>query len=276
MTKRDWTASFFDRSYVELLGSQKDVRTTVEEVDFVVEALDLEPPARFLDVACGFGRHSIELSRRGFEVLGVDNSPAMLAEARRRAKRNRRVRFERRDMRQLSWKGEFDAVINMFTSFGYFSHRQNLATLRGMAQALRPGGRVLIETIDRRTLQRQLARNSTNRLWWPVRDGHYILEETRFDPGRRVLHSDWLVFQRSGRRWSLSPKRIRLRLYDSAEWREMFDASGLRRLAVYKGHDATPGEKIATARRIVVAQRRTRARRRQIGLPRRRPAARRV
>jgi SAM-dependent methyltransferase len=256
MANLDWTASFFDRSYVELLAAQKDPRTTTEEVDFVLEALAIEPPARILDVACGFGRHSIALARRGFEVLGVDNSPEMLAEARRRAKRIHRVRFERRDMRRLSLTAEFDAVINMFTSFGYFSHRDNLAALRAMARALRPRGRILIETIDRRALRRQLARNSTNRLWWPVSADHYILEEIRLDSTRGVLHSDWLILQQRGQRWSLTPKRIRLRLYDSTEWRELFDATGLRRLAVHRGHGKAPGEKIATARRVLVAQRR--------------------
>lgn len=262
MAKQDWTVSFFDRTYVELLQAQKDPRTTAEEIDFALEALEIEPPGRILDVACGYGRHAVELAKLGFEVLGVDNSPAMLREARRRAKGKRRLSFERRDMRRLSGIGEFDAVINMFTSFGYFSDRENLATLRGMARALRPGGRLLIETIDRGTLTRQLARNSTNRLWWPVSDGRFILEETRIDPARGVLQSDWLILHRRARRWNLSPKKIRLRLYDGNQWRAMLAAAGLRRLTVHKGHGRDPGGKMATARRVIVAQRKEPRRRR--------------
>jgi SAM-dependent methyltransferase len=81
-------------------------------------------------------------------VVGVDFSPAMLTEA-RRGGTGPRLEFVQGDMRRLDYEREFDAVVNLYTSFGYFSPRENLDVLRGMARALRPGGRILIDHSDR-------------------------------------------------------------------------------------------------------------------------------
>ena len=237
MATADWIHAFFDRHYVELLQAQTDPRRTRIEVGFLVRALSIEPPARVLDVACGFGRHSIELARRGFEVVGVDLSPAMLADARRRSKGMARLRFVREDMRRLRFREEFDAVINLFTSFGYFTHRGNLAALRRMAQALRPGGRLVIDTPDPAALRARISRGvGTDRLWWRVGSRYYVLEEIELNAERGVLHNEWRMLRRDGRRWRMIRKNFRLQLYDRLHWDEMLRACGLRRVAVYAGY----------------------------------------
>jgi ubiquinone/menaquinone biosynthesis C-methylase UbiE len=139
-----------------------------------VRALGLRRGERILDVPCGFGRHARMLAARGMEVVGVDLSAAMLAEA-RRGRRSARPRFERGDMRRLACRDEFDAVICMFTSFGYFGDRENRGVLRRMARVLKSGGRVLIDHRDPIFDAKVLP----HRDFYEPRPGLFILDDAR-------------------------------------------------------------------------------------------------
>jgi len=143
-----WFTTFFDRAYVAQLREEKSPAQTRHEIDFILRALRPPRGARILDVPCGYGRHAAGLARRGFRVVGVDLSRAMLAEARRRFVERPRLTFVRGDMRRIAFRAEFDAVVNLYTSFGYFTPAQNRAVLRRLARALRPGGRLLIDHRD--------------------------------------------------------------------------------------------------------------------------------
>src|SRR5215510_8085307 len=121
----EWFTRFFDGDYVAELSDQKPPGQTRREVDFLLRSLRLPRGVRILDVACGYGRHAAELSRRGFHVVGLDLSRQMLDEARRRFREGPRLRFVRCDMRRLGYAAELDAVICFFTSFGYFALGEN-------------------------------------------------------------------------------------------------------------------------------------------------------
>ena len=136
----EWFRHFFDAAYVAQLREEKSPADTRAEVDFLLRRLRLPRGARVLDVPCGYGRHAAALARRGFVVVGVDLSPAMIAEGRRRFTGISRLRLRRGDMRRLAFHREFDAVVNLYTSFGYFTPAQNQAVLGRMARALKPGG----------------------------------------------------------------------------------------------------------------------------------------
>jgi SAM-dependent methyltransferase len=120
---------------------------TVQEVDFLVEALGLEPGMRVLDVGCGPGRHSNELARRGIDALGVDISERFLDVARAE---QTGATFERLDARALPFDAEFDAVISLCqggfgllnAGVGVAGETQDDEALRGMARALKPGARL--------------------------------------------------------------------------------------------------------------------------------------
>jgi SAM-dependent methyltransferase len=112
---------------------------TVQEVDFLVDALGLEPGMRVLDVGCGPGRHTNELARRGLDALGVDISERFVEIARQQGP----GRFERMDARSLPFDGEFDAVLSLCQGgFGLLMGTEDDRALRSMARALRPGGRL--------------------------------------------------------------------------------------------------------------------------------------
>src|SRR5438876_8502549 len=114
---KPWYESFFGPDYLK----QYAHTTTLQEVEGVAKILHLRQGSRVLDLACGAGRHSIELAKRGLEVVGYDLSEPLLKAARAAARKaSARVTFVHGDMRDLPYHGEFDAVVNLFTSFGYF------------------------------------------------------------------------------------------------------------------------------------------------------------
>src|SRR5947207_158003 len=117
----DWWLSHFDAQYLleyEPLFSPAGDRRDVARL---LELLQLPVGARVLDVPCGQGRHSHLLAEAGFDVTGVDYSRFLLDVARQRGTSSR-LRYHRADMRTLpaSWTARFDAVLNLFTSFGFF------------------------------------------------------------------------------------------------------------------------------------------------------------
>jgi SAM-dependent methyltransferase len=182
----------FDEDYLYFYETFLNERTP-EEVERIVELFDLEPGAEILDCPCGHGRIANPLAERGYRVTGLDSNELFLERAREdAAARGVEVEYVHGDMRELPWRERFDGVLNWFTSFGYFSDEENRAILCGFRDALKPGGRLVLETqnitrimldpqpihvvgerdgdlmIDRWTLDPERARFSTERL--PMRD----------------------------------------------------------------------------------------------------------
>ena len=139
-----WYEEFFGEDYVRfhLRGGEWLEERTGPQCDFVVSALELQPGARVLDLCCGQGRHSVELAQRGYNVTGFDLSEYLLGLARTKAEKlGVEVEFVRGDMRELPWESEFDAVVNLWTAFGYLeSDEEDERVLRSVGAALRPGG----------------------------------------------------------------------------------------------------------------------------------------
>src|SRR6185503_15297877 len=110
--------------------------------------LRLKKGMRVLDAPCGAGRVAYHLAVRGISVVGVDLRPQFIERARARFSRSKlKGEFVAGDLRDIGFKGEFDGVYNWFSSFGYFTDRENAALLVRYSHALRRGGRLLIEQL---------------------------------------------------------------------------------------------------------------------------------
>jgi SAM-dependent methyltransferase len=137
-----WYQQWFGQDYLELYA-HRDHGEAERHVDFVAELLAGGRPRAILDLACGAGRHTETLRRRGYRALGVDLSLVLLLEG-------ERLPRVRADMCCLPFAaGSFDWVLNFFTSFGYFEReRENFQVLEEVTRVLEPGGRFLFDLMN--------------------------------------------------------------------------------------------------------------------------------
>lgn len=145
--KREWFGEWFDSPYYHILYKHRDDDEAKEFLDNLVKYLHITEDHKVLDLACGKGRHSIELNRKGFDVVGVDLSEQNIQHARQFE--NERLHFFIHDMREVFAVDQFDYVLNMFTSFGYFdSEKENERAIAAAAKALKPGGQLLLDFLN--------------------------------------------------------------------------------------------------------------------------------
>jgi SAM-dependent methyltransferase len=144
MGHTEWFAGWFDSPYYHLLYNHRDYTEADRFIGNLCRHLELPPGARIWDLACGKGRHSMALSARGYRVTGTDLSKNSISEA--NSKANGQAEFFVHDMREAFRENHFDAVMNLFTSIGYFDDfNDNFLVFKNVATALRPGGRFVVD-----------------------------------------------------------------------------------------------------------------------------------
>lgn len=222
MSEQPWYVEFFGEDYLRMYTPLLTPERTEEEVAFVVERLGLPPGSAILDLCCGHGRHSIPLAQRGYQVTGLDLSQVFLAKAQADAEEaGVQVRWVHSDMRQIPFEAEFDAVINMFTAFGYLeSDHEDRKVLRQVCKALKPGGRFLIETINREYIMRHFLPYDISR----HEDGLVVLNERYFDLLTSRLAVRVTMIEPDGARREYGHA---LRFYTLTELAHMLAAAGL-------------------------------------------------
>ena len=141
-----WYSSWFDTPYYHILYKERNYREAQVFMDNLTHYLNLPEKATVLDLACGKGRHSIYLNQLGFTVLGADLSENSIAEANKNA--NETLHFKVHDMRE-PFEEKFDAIFNLFTSFGYFENDDdNLTTLKAIKESLSDYGFAVIDFMN--------------------------------------------------------------------------------------------------------------------------------
>lgn len=203
---------------------------TAREIDFVLSQLSLSPGARLLDVGCGPGRHSVELAQRGYDVVGIDPAPAMIAAARARAAKA----GVSPDFRQVSGESfvaneEFDAAICLFTTLGQVSEKgDNSRLVERVYQALRPGGSFIVEVPQRAQAVKNL--KPTDRFEGPER---YTVVTRYFDPKDNSVTEEFEVVSPEETQHYL----LRYRLYSRAELTDLLQKAGFSLVAAYGNYD---------------------------------------
>jgi SAM-dependent methyltransferase len=189
----DWWDHFFEGVSVDLWLRAVPPEQTSREADVLESALAVPPGAELLDVPCGGGRLSLALAERGYRVTGVDWSSEFLDHA-RSCSGSDLVAWERRDMRDLPWRGRFDGAFCAGNSFGYLDDEGNAAFLRAVCAALKPGARFLLETP---MVLENLLGHLHDRPWWKVGDV-YLLVSNHYDHTRERLDIEY-TFVSNGR-----------------------------------------------------------------------------
>ncbi|MFB6259050.1 MAG: methyltransferase domain-containing protein [Flavobacteriales bacterium] len=146
--EKDWYESWFDSPYYHILYKDRDEDEAAFFVDQLANRLKARKGDRILDLACGKGRHAVQLHRKGFDVTGVDLSQNSIEQA--KAHEAPGLRFDVHDMRHVYDREEkFDKVLNLFSSFGYFrSEGENYRVIKAASEQLNPGGELVIDFMN--------------------------------------------------------------------------------------------------------------------------------
>lgn len=238
-----WYEQSFGKDYLAVY-KHRNIEKAYEEVKTMVDWLELSEQDQVLDLCCGMGRHAIALSEFGYAVTGVDLSVVLLDEAIKLDKCND-VCWIHGDMRDVPIYNHhyFDAVVNLFTSFGYFSRDEdNMKVLHEIHRLLKPGGRFIIDFLNASYVSHNLVPYSERET-----DGLFIEEYRTIEDSvvskRIVIHEADL------------PKREyieRVKLYDQTDFMNMLTEAKLQVDDVFGDYTQTPYVEGESPRLIIV------------------------
>lgn len=243
MSDEPWYVRAFGSEYLHLYA-HRSREQGARQVGQMLSANLLAPPGLLLDLCCGAGRHLIPLREAGFAAYGLDLSAEMLRAG------NLGGMAVRADAIRLPFRdGCFDAVVNLFSSFGYFpddaSHHRMLAEVR---RVLKPGGRLIIDHMNAGPVIEHLVSESREE-----REGLTVHQKRRYDAqSKRVIKEvEYRTEAGETRRWHES-----VRLFTPAELDEFIAAAELVTIARHGDLDGSPFDESTSARQVVIAERR--------------------
>ncbi len=245
MDKFDFDAVFDVDDYLYFYGEALTDERTDAEVSALVSLLGTQPPARILDLACGFGRHTNRLAARGYSMTGVDRMDGFLQIARQQAAQmDVQVDYQQADMRQIAFEDEFDWVMLLFTAFGYFSDAENLQVLVNVSRALKKGGRLVFDSLNRDAIEKDF-----HPAFVIEKEGNLMIDRLSFDSLEGRFYNKRIVFRDGVRK----DKPYFVRLYNPNEVKALLSEAGLELEKIYGGFDRKQF-KMDSHRMVVVAR----------------------
>jgi SAM-dependent methyltransferase len=228
---------FEDEVFWETVGpilfSRDRIQNAAQETQDIIELLKIRKGSTILDLCCGVGRHSIEFASRGYIVTAVDRTEKYLRSAKRKARRKGvHIEFVRGDMREFYRANSFNAILSMYTSFGYFKNQEDdYRVARNMYTSLKKGGKVIIEMMGKEIL----ARIFLPRGWREI-GNRIILEERKMSEDWSMISNRWIVIQGRKRR----EFRLTHRIYSATELGNLLRSCGFSIDGVYGTLDGAP------------------------------------
>jgi len=222
----DWWKEYFSKVdyYLVIEGFKWNVKG---EVNFIEKAFELPKGSRILDLACGYGRISIELASRGYNVLGIDFSSYLLEIGRSEAiRRNVEVEFVQGDMRTMHYYNKFDGVVCWGNSFGYFSDDENDKVLHLIARALKRNGKLMLDLHNKDAV----IRNHLGKKWFR-KDHVFVLTDWSFDARLSRSNIKEIIIDESA--GTVKENILSMREYTLHEMKRMLKDAGLEFLQVY-------------------------------------------
>jgi SAM-dependent methyltransferase len=243
----DWWEEFFVGPWLDVHSEVVPESRTGEDLETIERYLGVDAAGRVLDVPCGDGRLAIELAHRGYRVTGVDLSETLLERARSTAAaRSVTLDLERRDMRDLPWRGAFDGVLCFWGSLGYFDDEGNAAFLDAVRTALVPGGTFLLQTHLLETLLPRFQEQG-----WTKIGATFLLEQRRFDVPTGRVETEWTFVGRG----KPAVSRSSIRVYSFAELALLLKRAGFGTVEALDTETGEPPELPIRGRRILIRAR---------------------
>ncbi len=244
----DWFEEWFDSPLYEKLYANRDEEEARRLIKLLENELDLHACSKILDLGCGRGRHAISLNRKGYRVKGIDLSPEAIKTAREKADKMglENISFEVRDMRD-PLPESFDAILNLFTTFGYFkSDRENAQVLDSVAGMLEPGGIFVLDYLNARRVRKNYKSGDSGEF-------HGISYRIKRYIKDGAIHKD-IVFEGD----KIDGKRKyseRVKLYELDWFREELAKRGLLIDHVYGDYQGSDFDPASSGRLIIISHR---------------------
>jgi len=229
--------------WAPILFHKQRQEKTRDEVTNIISLLKISPGAAVLDLCCGPGRHSLELARRGFSIIGVDRTQPYLEKARKQAEvEGLKVEFIQEDMRNFCKPNTFDVALNLFTSFGYFKDiKDDKQVITNVYRSLKSKGVFLIDIMGKEVL----ARIFCERDWYEV-DNIIVLEERKVCRNWSWIENRWILIK-DGKK---EEYKISHRLYSAVELTALLNECGFNHIDV--NGDLTGEQYDHTAKRLIL------------------------
>ena len=210
----EWFKNWFDTKYYHILYKHRNFSEAEHFINKLLDFLAPKKESKFLDIACGKGRHSLYINEKGFQVVGYDLSEQSIRSANSHAKNG--VEFYTHDMRQIFRTNYFDFALNLFTSFGYFNTvRDELNAIKSFAANLKPGGKLVIDFLNKHKVISELLALETKRI-----DNIEFLIRKKIEQQRVVKD---IEFQDKGRNYTFQESVKLLGLEDFKNYLQKVD-----------------------------------------------------
>lgn len=230
-----WAEDFFDEYYLITADKLISEQQTRKEVDFLISHVPLKPDSAILDLACGQGRHVLELARRGFvRVEGLDASGEYLEIARKQAASLANApEFRQANMRELAATDQYQLVYSLLSSLFYFEDELNLEIIGRVYKSLKREGYFVLDYFNPFPVLKQKKLKN----WYITKDETVVLDKISHNPISGKITNERLIITPDGRRIK---KMFHVRDYMASELRYHFEHIGFEVLNVYGDFEGTP------------------------------------
>lgn len=254
MTESWFKKWFNSKDYLDLY-KHRDSSDAKKIVTLINQNIKLKKGADVLDLACGNGRHSVLFAAKGYKVLGVDLSDFLISQANKKLKTDysnysKNLRFEIKDMRNLSYKNRFDLVVNLFSSFGYFDKdSQNYKVIKDVSKSLKQGGYFFFDFLNADYLKENLVP-------FDIKKGNrnILVQVRNIDNG--FIRKDIAIFRSNSRgNYPLfSHFYEKIKLYSYKDFAAIFSKYNLKILKTFGDYNGRRFNKNKSQRLIILAQ----------------------
>ncbi|HLS12145.1 MAG TPA: class I SAM-dependent methyltransferase [Flavobacteriaceae bacterium] len=237
--EKPWYASWFDTPFYHILYQDRDEKEAALLINHLLTHLELSPPAKILDLACGKGRHSRYLNHLGYDVVGLDLSQQSIDYAKQYE--NDSLHFEVHD-KLIPYPKKFDAVFNLFTSFGYFEDpKDNIRVIENIKSSLKPNGYGVIDFMNAYKEQGSLVAEEVKTV-----DGITFLLNRYLKDG--VIFKD-IRFEFAGESYHFTERVSALQLED---FKAYFDKAGVTLVDVFGDFKLAPFDRETSKRLMLI------------------------
>jgi len=240
--QRKWFQYWFNSPFYHILYSQRNDA----EAEFLIDNLSayLKPAAnsRILDIACGRGRHSIYLNKKGYDVTGIDLSEQSIKYAQQFEQKN--LHFFVHDMRKLSFINYFDIAMNLFTSFGYFeTEKEHVNAMKAFRKSLKEDGTLMIDYFNTQKILKNLTQQEIKTVEGIEFHLHKFVAE-----GKIIKH---INFEHRDKPYAFEE---RVQAFTLQDFERMFEKSGLKIAATFGSYGLDPFDESKSDRLILICK----------------------